>query len=200
MRIIAGKHKRRQLVTVPGTDVTRPTSDRVRESLFNIIASETPGAIVMDLFAGSGALGVEALSRGAKHVAFVEKNPTALSCIRKNLTTLGENGTNIRIVAADVVAFLKNPSATFADPDGRDVFAASTDIIFADPPYDSAWYDEALSLLESSGLCHAETLAVIEMAHDRELAANDTVPWEREGERTYGKTRLEFWRRRVRVP
>lgn len=200
MRIIAGKHKRRQLVTVPGTDVTRPTSDRVRESIFNIIASEIPGAIVVDLFAGSGALGIEALSRGAKAVSFVEKNPTALSCIRKNLTAIGETQNNVVVCSADVSLFLKSPTALFASQDTRNVFAASTDVIFADPPYESAWYNEALHLLEASGLCHSATLAVIEMAHTRQLLADDTLPWDLEGARTYGKTRIELWRRRGTTP
>ena len=195
MRIVAGRHKRRQLMTAPGQDVTRPTSDRVRESLFNIIASEIPGAIALDLFSGSGALGIEALSRGAAGVVFVEKNPTALSCIAGNLGALGEKGDNVAVVKADVAAFLANPSAFLTRSVGATDLAASIDVIFADPPYDSAWYDDALVLLEASGLCKAETLAVIEMAHGRELAAPPGSPWRLEGERKYGKTRLELWRR-----
>jgi 16S rRNA (guanine966-N2)-methyltransferase len=197
MRVIAGRHKRRRLEAPPGFDVTRPTADRVRESLFNIIAPEIPGAIVLDLFSGSGALGIEALSRGASACVFVEKNPTAVSCIRANLAALGETGANVAVIVADVPEFLRAPRAFLAGSDGTGVLAASADIIFADPPYDSAWYDAALPLLEASGLCRAETLAVVEMAHGRELTGPAELPWEREGERKYGKTRLELWRRGI---
>ena len=195
MRIIAGKYRRRNIATTPGTDVTRPTSDRVRESVFNIIASEIPGAIVVDIFAGSGALGIEALSRGAQRVAFVECDARALACIRANLRDLGVPAEQAVVVQADAAEFLRRPAAFLADGAFAANFAASTTLIFADPPYDSAWYDVAVELVEGSGLCAAEALAVVEMGQGREMPDAADAPWGREDERKYGKTRVEFWRR-----
>ena len=93
MRVIAGKARRLNLKTIPGND-TRPTTDRIKETLFNILQPEIPGCRFLDLFSGSGAIGIEALSRGAEYAVFVEKNPKACTCIRENLsfTKLAENG------------------------------------------------------------------------------------------------------------
>ena len=84
MRVIAGKARRLLLKTIEGND-TRPTTDRIKETLFNMINNDVPGARFLDLFAGSGGIGIEALSRGAKYCAFVENNPKAANCIRENL-------------------------------------------------------------------------------------------------------------------
>jgi len=194
MRIIAGKYRRRTLATTPGTDVTRPTSDRVRESVFNIIAPEIGGAIALDLFSGSGALGIEALSRGASLVGFVERNAQALACIRKNLAELKIPADQAIVVEADVSDFLRRPAAFLAAA-FHAKFAASTTLIFADPPYEAAWYDGAIAQVEASGLCATETLAVVEMAHTRELPDAGLTHWEKSGDRKYGKSRVELWRR-----
>ena len=84
MRVIAGKARRLSLKTVPGME-TRPTTDRIKETLFNILQPYIPDCTFLDLFSGSGAIGIEALSRGAEHATFVEKNPRACACIRENL-------------------------------------------------------------------------------------------------------------------
>src|SRR5918998_6335794 len=88
MRVVAGTHGGRRLATPPGS-ATRPTSDRVREALFSILGAAVDGARVLDLFAGSGALGIEALSRGAAEATFVERAPAALRALRGNLAALG---------------------------------------------------------------------------------------------------------------
>src|SRR5665213_3664575 len=88
MRVIAGTFRSRLLSAPPGTD-TRPTSDRLRETLFNILAPRLPGCHFVDLYAGTGAVGIEALSRGAAHVFFAENSPAALKSLRANLSTLG---------------------------------------------------------------------------------------------------------------
>lgn len=118
MRIIAGLAKSRRLVAPPG-DTTRPMTDRMRESLFSSIAARLPNARVLDLYAGSGSMGLEALSRGAESAVFVEKDRDALDTLRANLDAIGLGGT---VVASDVDAFLVRCSQVF-------------DIAFVDPPY-----------------------------------------------------------------
>lgn len=116
MRVIAGTHGGRRLVA-PDTSATRPVADRVKESLFNSIAAELPGARVADLFAGAGSFGIEALSRGADSAVFVENGRKALDALRANLRALELEG---RVVRADV--------GTWA-PDGE------FDVVFCDPPW-----------------------------------------------------------------
>lgn len=121
MRIIAGDWGGRRIAAPPGRD-TRPTADRVREALMSMLAAELPAARVLDLFAGSGALGLEALSRGAAHATFVEAAERAVKVLRANVRALDAGGKS-RIVAGDVFRFL----------DGVDPYAF--DLAFADPPY-----------------------------------------------------------------
>jgi 16S rRNA (guanine966-N2)-methyltransferase len=132
MRIIAGQWGGRRLVT-PRGQRTRPTSDRVREALFSILGP-LDGARVLDLFAGSGALGLEALSRGAAHATFVERERAALRALRDNAADLGADA---EVVAADVTVFLRAARER----------GAQYDLIFLDPPYrDAAGLAQELSL------------------------------------------------------
>lgn len=124
MRIIAGAHGGRRLQVPKGTD-TRPTSERVREALFSILGDDVAGAHVLDLFAGSGALGIEALSRGAAAATFVDSAEAAVRCIRVNLRSLSIEGEVSRLEAA---GFLRTASER-----GRHY-----DLVFIDPPYSSA--------------------------------------------------------------
>ena len=119
MRVIAGKARRLNLKTIPGTD-TRPTTDRIKETLFNILQPELLECRFLDLFAGSGGIGIEALSRGASYAVFVEKNPKAAACIRENLafTKLAEDG---KLLNMDVLQALRSL-------EGKGLF----DIIFMD--------------------------------------------------------------------
>lgn len=127
MRIIAGTYRSRRLDAPPGL-ITRPTSDRLRETLFNVLAPRIEGAAFLDLYAGSGAVGLEALSRGAARVTFVERAPAALKVLRKNLDQLGiKDGFEVR--AESVAAFLRTSSK--ADPK-----ATRYEVLFLDPPYD----------------------------------------------------------------
>ncbi len=118
MRVIGGEYRSRILKSVPGMD-TRPTPDRLREALFNVLAPRIEGTVFVDLYAGTGAVGIEALSRGAQKAIFVEKNRTALNVIRENLRSLGAES------RADVRQ--GSPSKLL------DLFKA--DIVFLDPPY-----------------------------------------------------------------
>ena len=198
MRIIGGKYKRKLLVSPVGKETTRPTSDRVKENLFNILAPEISGAIVLDLFAGSGALGIEALSRGAIQCAFVEQSKETSQYLRKNLSNCKLEPEQFLVSEKNVSEFLgicaRKESLHFPK-NFLENFAASTNIIFADPPYASGWYNEALEQIETSGLCAPGALLVIEMAASREPLPNATGNWTLEDTRKYGHTRLEFWRR-----
>ncbi|HEX2094005.1 MAG TPA: 16S rRNA (guanine(966)-N(2))-methyltransferase RsmD [Longimicrobiaceae bacterium] len=121
MRIIAGEWGGRRITAPPGRG-TRPTTDRVREAWMSAVAEEIPGARILDLFAGSGALGLEALSRGAEHAVFVESSPGALRALRANLETLGAAG-RAEVVRGDALRYVAGlPSGAF-------------DLAFADPPY-----------------------------------------------------------------
>lgn len=153
MRVIAGRFKGRRLKT-PSWEGLRPTSDKLRETLFNILAARTESARVADGYAGTGAVGIEALSRGAAHVTFIEKDQRAVALIEENLNACGvEGGYTIR--CADVVAAL-----------GASPAAAAFDLILLDPPYDienvSAVLDAAARHLAPGGLI------VLERASRRE--------------------------------
>jgi 16S rRNA (guanine966-N2)-methyltransferase len=139
MRIIAG-HYRSRVLEAPAGLSTRPTSDRLRETLFNVLAPRIHGAAFLDLYSGSGAVGLEALSRGAVHVTFVERAPAALKALRSNLDCLGIE-TGIRIYPLNVAAFLR--PASKAGPKSE-----TYDVVFLDPPYEAAQeYAATLGLL-----------------------------------------------------
>ena len=121
MRVVAGTYRGRRLTAPPG-DATRPTSDRVREALFSILGPSVQGARVLDLFAGSGALGIEALSRGAASAVFVDSAPRAIEAVRANLAALGIEAGVHRIEAR---AWLRTASAR----------SEAYDLVFLDPPY-----------------------------------------------------------------
>lgn len=139
MRIIAGSYRSRVLAAPPGMD-TRPTSDRLRETLFNVLAPRIQSASFLDLYAGSGAVGIEALSRGAVHVTFVERSPAALKVLRGNLARFGI-GSGFRVHPGSVSAFLMKISKVLPKPERHEV-------LFLDPPYDAVQeYAATLTLL-----------------------------------------------------
>ena len=131
MRVIAGEFRSRRLKSIPGA-ATRPTPDRLRETLFDILTPRIEGAIFLDAYAGTGAVGVEALSRGAAHVFFLERNRAALEAIRENLAALG----------------LERRSTVVAGPALLNLSRRRAGIVFLDPPYDlEREYAAALDLL-----------------------------------------------------
>jgi 16S rRNA (guanine966-N2)-methyltransferase len=134
MRVIAGRFRSRKLKSVPGLAV-RPTPDRLRESLFSILATRIEGAVFLDAYAGSGAVGIEALSRGAKHVFLIERNAQALAVIRENLDSLDINK-EVTVLRGRAVSLLADHPA---------------DIVFLDPPYDKPGeYHESLLVLSQT--------------------------------------------------
>jgi len=186
MRIIAGKHKRKKLVTLAGTEITRPTSDRVKENIFNILQEEIADKNILDLYAGSGALGLESLSRGAKKVVFVEDNSGAIECIKNNLISINAENENFQIIQNKVSQFLTPNKNQIKD---------TFDLIFADPPYNTNWYSTALSEIESSCLCNNNCMVVLEMPIGAEISENLNLKnWKCITIKKYGKTKIEIWR------
>ena len=144
-RIIGGRWRGRKMAIVDAAGV-RPTSDRVRETLFNWLAKPVRKAACLDLFAGSGALGIEALSRGAASVVFVEKNRRASSHLRDQLDVLGAEA---EVVCGDALAFLQGPVRKF-------------DIVFLDPPYQSTMLAPAMQALEANDWLGKDALVYAE--------------------------------------
>jgi 16S rRNA (guanine966-N2)-methyltransferase len=185
MRIVAGRHRGRRLLAPPGEKV-RPTSDRAREALFNILshgqlaAGGIPfaGVAVLDAFAGTGALGLEALSRGAAEAAFIEQDREALATLRQNIAALGEDP-HSRIVPGDAT---RPPRASLA-----------CELVFLDPPYRSGLAAAALTALDAAGWLAPESLVIIELAAREELTP--PIGFSLLDERVYGAARLLFLRR-----
>ena len=160
MRVIAGRFRSRILTAPPGLS-TRPTSDRLRESLFNVLAPRIEGAAFLDLYAGSGAVGIEAISRGAGRVTFVERDAEAVRILRGNLERLGI-GDGFRINAGSVKVFLqKRPANAGAKP-------AAHEVVFLDPPYEAAEeYAATLGLLGGTSAGYLASGAVVIAEHRR---------------------------------
>lgn len=151
MRVIAGSFRRRTLQAPAGL-ATRPTSDRLRETLFNVLAPQIEDAFFLDLYAGSGAVGIEALSRGAACVTFVERGVSALKALRGNLQRLNLTD-SFRVESVGVMAYLRR---------ARPAAARGFDIVFLDPPYDAGeQYELVLGFLGGSGNVLAEHAVVI---------------------------------------
>lgn len=154
MRVIAGQFRSRTL-RAPSGLATRPTSDRLRETLFNVLAPRIEGALFLDLYAGSGTVGIEALSRGAAEAAFVERAPDALAALRANLDVLGIRST-ARVWPGSVGAFLCRRGAAEAE-------TRRFHLVFLDPPYDALEeYAEALTLLGERGWLAVGALVIAE--------------------------------------
>jgi 16S rRNA (guanine966-N2)-methyltransferase len=184
LRIVGGVHRGRRLIVPPG-DAVRPTSDRAREALFNILshgdfaASGLPFADrpVLDAFAGTGAFGLEALSRGAGSAVFIENGREALAALRRNVRALDEED-RAHIVAGDAT---RPPRAAFA-----------CEVAFLDPPYGSGLAASALPALAAAGWLMPEALAVVELAAAEEWAPlSGFAPLDN---RVYGAARLVFLR------
>jgi 16S rRNA (guanine966-N2)-methyltransferase len=162
MRVIAGKFRSRQLRSLKGTAL-RPTSDRLRETLFNVLGDRVAGSFFVDVFAGTGAVGIEALSRGAREVAFIEKHGPAATLIKTNLESL-EVREGAQVLAVDAVLGLE---VLGRPPAGK---SAGPDIVFLDPPYGSVEdYDRVLTCLGFEGLLHGGSLVIAEHRRNFEL-------------------------------
>jgi 16S rRNA (guanine966-N2)-methyltransferase len=169
MRVIAGKFRSRTLVAPHGLD-TRPTSDRLRETLFNVLAPRIEGAVFLDLYAGSGAVGIEAISRGAEQAVFVENSQAALEVLNENLSNLHIDRRHAAVELRKSAIFLKNKmNWRYKD------FPGAFNIVFLDPPYDAAMeYEQVLAMLggESSVLLMPEAIVVAEHRRKQKLEEN----------------------------
>jgi len=183
MRIVGGKHKGHSIAP-PNGSATRPTSDRVRESVFNILAHgiaglEIEGARVLDLFAGTGAMGLEAISRGARFCQFVDDSAEARGLIRKNADALGVIG----------LAKIWRRDATNLGPCAPQ---PGFDLIFADPPYGKGLGEKALISLVSGQWLNANAIVVLEESAKAEVPAIEGLTLI--DERAYGDTMIRFFR------
>lgn len=178
IRIIAGLARGRQLKTRKGMD-TRPTADRVKESLFNIIADIIPNCRFLDVFAGNGGVGIEALSRGAIKSVFIENNQHCVKIIKDNLkvTDFLERGTIIHCHAITALCSLQNKGETF-------------NLIFLDPPYHSPELSKALETM-ASGIIECGGLVIVEH-HSKDVSWRDDSAWQIIREKKYGDTTLTF--------
>lgn len=180
MRIVAGRHRGRVLLAPEG-HATRPTADRAREALFNILGHGEPalvGALVLDAFAGSGALGFEALSRGVGRATFLETDGSAFAILHANAKKLGVEG-QVSIQRCDATRPPKAP--------------APCQIVLMDPPYKSGLANPALLALQAQGWIARDALVVVEVAADEDFASpiKDLAIVD---ERKYGAARLVFLR------
>lgn len=177
MRVITGSARGRRLATLSGAEIVRPTSESVKEALFSIIQFEIHGKRVLDLFAGCGQLGIEALSRGAEHCTFVEKDKNAYAVVKENVQHCGfdEKAT---ILSTDALSFLRGTS--------------SFDIALLDPPYNKELISKALPLLvehmSDNGVIVCESEKFEELP---ESAGN----WRVSKIYNYGKTKLTLYRK-----
>lgn len=181
MRVIAGSARSLKL-KVPEGEGTRPTTDRIKETLFNILQGEIPGCVFVDLFAGSGGIGIEALSRGARHAWFVENNKEAISCISSNLnfTRLAEKATLLKGDAFSVLSLIHEKEA---------------DIIFIDPPYQAGYEQELFKALYSMPYVTLETLLILEAEIHRELGFLESAGFQVIREKNYKTNKHVFIKR-----
>ncbi len=174
MRIIAGKFRGKKLAAFDGNAV-RPTPDRVKESLFQILSARLNGARVLDLFAGSGALGIEALSRGAREVVFNDSSSESRLLLKKNLASVGVQAT---VLPMDFSACLSSVAPPF-------------DVIFCDPPYREDLAEEILSTIKKRELLSEGGVVVYESERDE----NAPMGWEIFDKRGYGRTKIALFSR-----
>ena len=165
MRVIAGSARSLKLKTLEGIE-TRPTTDRIKETLFNMISPQMYDCIFLDLFAGSGGIGIEALSRGAKEAVFVEKNPKAMECVKENLkfTRLEKKG----------LTLTKDVMNALYQLEGEKVF----DFVFMDPPYNMGFEKRGLEYLAGSDLIYEDTVIIVEASLDTDFDYVDDYGFE----------------------
>jgi 16S rRNA (guanine(966)-N(2))-methyltransferase RsmD len=180
LRIITGKAKGRRLLSIPGLN-TRPTSDKIKESIFNILPSDFNGKEVLDLFAGTGNLGIETLSQGAKRAVFIESNHRALSVLEKNIRNCGfiDRSQIIGNTVAKGIRVLENRGDRF-------------DLVFLDPPYGKNILRDTLARVSKAGILNDNALVVVEHSSS-ETVADNIENLALNDQRRYGKTLVSFF-------
>lgn len=180
MRVISGIAGRRKLVSPDGMDI-RPTTDRIKETLFNILSPDIYGSDFLDLFAGSGGIGIEALSRGASSAVFADNGIKAINCIKKNLeiTGLGENATVLRMEAGAAVARLFTSKKSF-------------DIIFMDPPYGKELEKDVIMDLDRYRILKEDGVIIVEASADTSFDYIEDTCFQIVREKKYGSNKHLF--------
>jgi 16S rRNA (guanine966-N2)-methyltransferase len=182
MRITAGEYRGRRLVSPRGRR-TRPTSDLLRQAIFNVVGSRIGGARVLDVCAGTGALGLEALSRGAAHATFVERDRQALACLQANLASL-ETAARARILSGDALVALADLARV----------GERFDCVFLDPPYDDDLALRCVEVLAPGGILSDNALLVVQAFHKNPFPAQ-IEQLSRSWNRRYGETQLIIYRK-----
>ena len=171
MRVITGKARGRKLATPANNDI-RPTTDNVKESIFNIIQFDIEGRRVLDLFAGTGQLGIECLSRGADSAVFIDQSRESVKLVKENLKTCGFEAA---VMQMDALSFLRG--------------CGQFDLIFIDPPYDSPLYEKVLETVNSVDILSDGGIIICEASRDRQLPELQ-APYRKVREYIYGKVKL----------
>ncbi len=179
MRVIAGSARRVMLKTPEGMD-TRPTQDRIKETLFNMLQYEIADTVFLDLFAGSGAIGIEALSRGAKQAVFVEQDERAVRIIRENLKAARLEDRAV-VMHCDALSALRRLEGAYR-----------FDFIFMDPPYDHGLEKQMLSALKDSALIDKESTVIIEASLDTDFDYLESIGFIMEKNKKYKTNRHVF--------
>ncbi len=182
MRIVGGAAKSRRIYSPPKSKI-RPTSDGIKESLFNMLR-DVSGKSFLDLFAGSGGVGLEALSRGAAKVVFVEKSPVMISAIKRNLKELGLGGQSeiLEIEAAKGIKQLRKRGETF-------------DFLFADPPYEKGLVEEIFLWLDQADIVASDGVVIIQHSIREDVKIKHTDNFTLTDQRRYGDTLISFLKR-----
>ncbi len=183
MRVIAGSARSLPLKTPPGTD-TRPTTDRIKETLFNILQSEVPQSICMDLFSGSGGIGIEALSRGAAYCYFVENQAKAFSCIEENVCFTGFKDRSA-LLRQDVLSALMT------------VREQEVDLIFMDPPYQGGYEEKVLEILSDREYVTERTWIIAEADINKDFSFAEKLGFRICKEKRYKTNKHVFLERKV---
>ena len=181
MRVISGSARGRRLKELPGMD-TRPTTDQVKESIFNIIQFDVEGRRVLDLFAGTGQMGIEALSRGAAHATFVDLAPAAAKIVRENVELTRFTDVS-KVVQSDWRGFLSSCREKF-------------DLIFLDPPYKTDMLENAMQAIAAIDILSEHGIMICESPLDKKLP-DLAAPYEKGKEYRYGKIKVTLYRRTV---
>ncbi len=181
MRVIAGTARSMPLKTPKGNDV-RPTTDRIKETLFNMLQTYVPDSVFVDVFSGSGAIGIEALSRGARHAYFIDNDSSSISCIEENLkfTKLDSRATVIKREATSGLMMIKESAA---------------DVVFADPPYQAGLEPALLDALSRMSYVTEDTIVIIEAELDRDFSFAGRYGFDIIKEKCY-KTNKHAWLRK----
>ncbi len=180
MRVISGTARGRKLKEPAGMDI-RPTSDRIKESIFNIIQFDIEGRRVLDLFAGTGQLGIEALSRGAASAVFVDESPAAIRLVRENLKSAGLDGPNGRVVRTLAQSFVRS--------------GEKFDLVFLDPPYHTGVIGEILRMIMEIDIMTENGIILCETQADTPLP-EPLPPYEKGREYHYGRVKITLYIRR----